>query len=71
MPKKSSDIDGVIERLKSEETEGSMILMLMEDGERIYLHPFEDEISALEFLEQMCASYRTDMIAAATKRGLN
>lgn len=71
MPKKSSDIDDALRRFKNEETEGSMILMLMEDGERLYLHPFEDEISALEFLEQMCASYRTDLIAAATKRGLN
>jgi hypothetical protein len=71
MPKKSSDIDEALKRYQNDEAEGSMILMLMDDGERVYLHPFEDEISALEFLEQMCASFRTDMIAAATKRGLN
>ena len=71
MPKKSSDIDEALRRYQNDEAEGSMILMLMDDGERVYLHPFEDEISALEFLEQMCASFRTDMIAAATKRGLN
>lgn len=71
MPKKSSDIDDALRRYQNDEAEGSMILMLMDDGERVYLHPFEDEISALEFLEQMCASFRTDMIAAATKRGLN
>lgn len=74
MPKKSSRSAGVDEALAkfaAEEIESSMVLLVTEDGERMYLHPFEDDLHALEFLELMVASYRVDMMERVVKRSMN
>lgn len=70
MPKKSS-VEEAMDLFKAGEVHSSMIIILTEDGDRIYLHHFEDEIGALEYLEQMTASYRTDLIEKALKRSTN
>jgi hypothetical protein len=48
-----------------------MILCVTKDGDRIYMHPFEDEITALEFLEIMVNGFRNDLIEKALKRMVN
>ena len=48
-----------------------MILCLNDDGERVYLHKFPDEVSALEFLEIMAAGLRADILERVVKRSLN
>lgn len=48
-----------------------MILSVTKDGERVYMHPFEDEVVALEFLEIMVAGFRNDLIEKALKRMVN
>jgi hypothetical protein len=63
--------DEIAKRLADGDIESTMIVMLTMDGERIYLHHFGDDIAALDYLEQMTSSYRTDMIEKAIKRGMN
>jgi hypothetical protein len=48
-----------------------MILVVTNDGERIYMHPFEDELAALEFLETMTNGFRNDLLEKALKRMVN
>lgn len=48
-----------------------MVLIVTTDGERMYLHPFEDDLHALEYLELMTASYRVDMMERVIKRSMN
>jgi hypothetical protein len=48
-----------------------MILVVTNEGERMYMHPFEDEIMALEFLECMVTGFRNDLIEKALKRMVN
>jgi hypothetical protein len=48
-----------------------MILIVTNEGERIYMHPFEDELAALEFLELMVNGFRNDLIEKALKRMVN
>jgi hypothetical protein len=71
MRKKSSEEDEIFESIANGTIEASMVMLITEEGERIYLHKFDDEIMALEFMEQMTASYRTDMIEKAIKRSTN
>lgn len=65
------DADEIIDKLKNGDVDISMVLLLTKDGERLYLHSFDDEIDALTYLEQMTALYRIDMIEKAIKRGMN
>jgi hypothetical protein len=69
MKKKSLDDD--IARLAAGDIDSSMILMLANDGERIYLHQFETDIGALEFLELMVASFRADVLDRISRRSMN
>lgn len=74
MQKKSSrsaSVEDALKKFAADEIESSMVLLITEDGERMYLHPFEDELHALEFLELMVASYRVDMLERAVKRSMN
>lgn len=74
MRKKSSQEDTLqdaIDSLKSGKVEASMVLLLKDNGERSYLHPFDGEISALEFLELMVAGLRCDILETAIKRSVN
>ena len=61
----------VEELLETSNVEATMVVLLTKDGERLYLHHFEGDVEALEYLEQMTALYRVDMIEKALKRGLN
>lgn len=60
-----------LEALSADNIESSMVILLTKDGDRMYLHPFVDDISALEFLELMVSSYRTDMFEKIMKRSMN
>lgn len=64
-------MDEAIRKFTADEVESSMVLMTTTDGERLYLHPFEDDLHALEFLELMVASYRVDMMERVIKRSMN
>lgn len=64
----NEDIRDLLDNSKVETT---MVLMLTKDGDRLYLHHFSGDIEALEYLEQMTALYRVDMIEKAIKRGMN
>ena len=54
-------MEDALESLTAGEVEMSMVLIVKNDGDRLYLHPFDDDIHALEFLELMVSSYRTDV----------
>lgn len=74
MQKKSrgtSSTSDFVRQLDAGEVESSMILSVTKDGERVYMHPFEDEVVALEFLEIMVAGFRNDLIEKALKRMVN
>lgn len=58
-------------RLDAGEIDSSMILSVTKEGDRIYMHPFEDEVAALEFLEIMVNGFRNDLIEKALKRMVN
>lgn len=64
-------MEDALESFIADDVESSMILILKKDGERMYLHPFEGEIHALEFLELMVSSYRIDIMEKIMKRSLN
>jgi hypothetical protein len=53
------------------EIESSMVIYITTEGDRVYLHPFDTEISALEFLEVMVAGLRSDVFESIMKRSLN
>lgn len=74
MPKKSLgalDAGDIVRQLDADNVDSSMILVVTNDGDRIYMHPFEDEITALEFLELMVNGFRNDLIEKALKRMVN
>lgn len=74
MQKKSPgqlDTGDLVRHLDADNVDSSMILIVTNDGERIYMHPFEDEITALEFLELMTNGFRNDLIEKALKRMVN
>lgn len=41
------------------------------DGECVYIHTFEDDIMALEFLETMIAGFRADVLKSLMRRNYN
>ncbi len=74
MPKKSPKqeaLTNAIDDLQEGDIDVAMVLYTKESGERAYLHPFESEIHALEFLEIMVSSLRTDIIEKLMKRSVN
>lgn len=64
-------MEDALESLTAGEVEMSMVLIVKNDGDRLYLHPFDDDIHALEFLELMVSSYRTDIMERIIKRSMN
>lgn len=69
MPTKSSKkSDDTFDGLDPEELVESMILGVTSDGECVYIHTFEDDIRALEFLETMVAGFRSDVLNSIYKR---
>lgn len=64
-------MEEALKRFTDGDVDSSMVLMTTKDGDRLYLHPFEDELHALEYLELMVASYRVDMMERVIKRSMN
>jgi hypothetical protein len=64
-------VDQALESLAAGNVESSMVLILTTEGDRMYMHPFVDDLSALEFLELMVATFRTDMMEKIIKRSMN
>lgn len=69
MPRKPSERDKILQKL--DDMEAFAILVLSKEGERVYLHPFEDDIDALEFAEGMVSSLKSDILKTISKRSLN
>lgn len=68
MPKKSIKRPGTDE---THELNESMILGVTADGECVYIHSFDDEIEALEFIEVMAAGLRADILTRMMRRTMN
>lgn len=69
MPIKSTKKrDNDFDREMPEELTNSMILGVTSDGECVYIHTFDDDITALEFLETMVAGYRADILSGLFRR---
>lgn len=72
MPKKSPvGPKEFIRKMENGEIDSSMVIYVTTEGDRVYLHPFDTEISALEFLETMVAGLRADVMESIMKRSLN
>jgi ribosomal protein S8E len=72
MPKKSTKKPIQLDREDStEELSESMILGVTTDGECVYIHTFDNDIQALEFLETAAAGLRADILSSMYKRSMN
>jgi hypothetical protein len=72
MPKKSTKRPTQSEsEISTEDFAESMILGVTSDGECVYIHTFEDDIMALEFLETMIAGFRADVLKSLMRRNYN
>ena len=49
----------------------SMVLGVTSEGECVYIHNFESDIYALEFLESLTAGLRCDVLSSLTRRFSN
>lgn len=54
-----------------EELSESMILGVTTDGECVYIHTFDNDIEALEFMEQAAAGLRAEILSSMYKRSVN
>jgi hypothetical protein len=54
-----------------EELVESMILGVTSDGECVYIHNFDDDIQALEFLESLTAGFRCEVLYNLIRRTTN
>jgi len=48
-----------------------MILGVTSEGECVYIHTFEDDIKALEFLETLTVGFRSDILSGLIRRSMN
>ena len=72
MPKKSTKKPTKQDNEESiEELSESMILGVTTDGECVYIHTFDNDIQALEFLETAAAGLRADILSSLYKRSMN
>ena len=72
MPKKSTKKPIQLDNEDStEELSESMILGVTTDGECVYIHTFDNDIQALEFLETAAAGLRADILSSMYKRSMN
>lgn len=72
MPKKSTKKPIQLDSENSiEELSESMILGVTTDGECVYIHTFDNDIQALEFLETAAAGLRADILSSMYKRSMN
>ena len=62
-------------RIKSDESTKelieSMIIGVTSEGEFVYIHNFDDNIQALEFMETAAAGLRADILSTMYKRSMN
>lgn len=69
MPIKSTKKpDDAFDGMDPEELVESMVLGVTEDGECVYIHTFDDDVRALEFIEVMAAGFRADVLNGLFKR---
>ncbi len=74
MPKKSQkqlDAMETLDRIKDGSIEESMVVYITSEGDRVYLHKFDNKVHALEFLEIMVAGLRADILESIESRSLN
>ena len=72
MPKKSTKKPIQLDSEDStEELSESMILGVTTDGECVYIHTFDNDIQALEFMETAAAGLRADILSSMYKRSMN
>lgn len=72
MPKKSTKKPIQLDNENSiEELSESMILGVTMDGECVYIHTFDNDIQALEFIETAAAGLRADILSSMYKRSMN
>lgn len=60
-----------LEHISEGKIDESMVVYITKDGDRVYLHSFENKIHALEFLEIMVAGLRADILESIEMRSLN
>lgn len=72
MPRKSTGKqDNGSPEFDSEDLVESMILGVTSEGECVYIHNFEDDIRALEFLETLTVGFRSDILSGIIRRSVN
>ena len=72
MPKKSTKKHIQLDNEDStEELSESMILGVTTEGECVYIHTFDDDIQALEFMETAAAGLRAEILSSMYKRSMN
>lgn len=74
MPKKSPkkhSPEETLDHISEGKIDESMVVYITTEGERIYLHSFENRVHALEFLEIMVAGLRADILESIDMRSLN
>ncbi len=69
-PKRITESD-FADGLELEEISSSMTMYINSEGERVYMHEFNNEVEALEFIEIMAASLRADIFETLMKRSVN
>lgn len=42
-----------------------------DEGDCVYIHSFDDDISALEFLETLLAGFRSEVLSGIARRFMN
>ena len=68
MPRKSKDEP---DDLEVGELEESMLLGITSEGNCVYIHSFDDDIRALEFLESLTAGFRAEILSGLLRRSVN
>lgn len=68
MPRKSKDEP---DDLDVGELEESMLLGITSEGNCVYIHSFDDDIRALEFLESLTAGFRAEILSGLFRRSVN
>lgn len=72
MPKPSTKKPTLRQRGKQpKELLESMILGVTEEGECVYIHTFDNDIQALEFMETAAAGLRAEILSSMYKRSVN
>lgn len=57
--------------LENTELEESVILGVTADGDCVYIHSFDDDFRAIEFIEILLAGFRAEVLSEMFKRQIN